>query len=243
MPPAPRARSASDKSPATQEVTMKRAFLTAMVVGLALGLRAMAQDLPSPPKAPKSKASTPEALREQAAAEKAADEKSPSDPGTAPERAERRHRLLDGDGPRPRRLVINAPFFHMDLDLGGRGSAREVMPYRESAPAKPAAEGEAVPAPKADDIPAPRSAEDQTWRYRWHDGRWWYWLPSERWVYWDGSRWNEPPAARRLGALRDGVRGLNLQDLMQSDQIRIGQPRRGNVQLECEGLAGLDIGF
>jgi uncharacterized protein YkwD len=35
-------------------------------------------------------------------------------------------------------------------------------------------------------------SQDETWRYRWHEGRWWYWLPSERWVVWLDGRWVEP---------------------------------------------------
>jgi hypothetical protein len=27
------------------------------------------------------------------------------------------------------------------------------------------------------------------WRYRWHNGRWWYWLPESRWMYWDNDHW------------------------------------------------------
>jgi hypothetical protein len=215
------------------------------------GLGAAAQDLPAPPKPPKSKAKAAEAILEKGAAkgaaekaaEKPADEKSPSDPAPSAERGERGHRLLDGDVPRPRRLRINAPFFHLDLDFGGRGAAREAAPYQESPPAAAAPSGEAVPAPRADEIPSPAKRDDQSWRYRWHEGRWWYWLPSERWVYWEDGRWLEVPSARRLDALRNGARGLNLQDLMQGDEIRIGQPRRGNVDLELEGLPPLRIGF
>jgi hypothetical protein len=33
------------------------------------------------------------------------------------------------------------------------------------------------------------------WRYRWHEGRWWYYLPNEQWVYWNGSAWTEVQAA------------------------------------------------
>ncbi len=33
------------------------------------------------------------------------------------------------------------------------------------------------------------SQPDQSWRYRRHDGQWWYWLPSEKWVVWTGDRW------------------------------------------------------
>ena len=29
----------------------------------------------------------------------------------------------------------------------------------------------------------------ETWRYRQHDGLWWYWLPSNKWVYWTDGHW------------------------------------------------------
>jgi len=27
------------------------------------------------------------------------------------------------------------------------------------------------------------------WRYRWFNGRWWYWLPDNRWTYWENDHW------------------------------------------------------
>ncbi|HVX14877.1 MAG TPA: hypothetical protein VHC22_27050 [Pirellulales bacterium] len=27
------------------------------------------------------------------------------------------------------------------------------------------------------------------WRYRYHEGRWWYWLPSNSWAVYDNGRW------------------------------------------------------
>ncbi len=28
------------------------------------------------------------------------------------------------------------------------------------------------------------------WHYRWHQGRWWYWMPeSSKWMVWTGSTW------------------------------------------------------
>ena len=28
------------------------------------------------------------------------------------------------------------------------------------------------------------------WHYRWHEGRWWYWMPeSSKWMVWTGSTW------------------------------------------------------
>ena len=33
------------------------------------------------------------------------------------------------------------------------------------------------------------------WRYRWHNGTWWYWTPANRWVYRNGNEWaNFEPA-------------------------------------------------
>jgi hypothetical protein len=141
-------------------------------------------------------------------------------------------------------LRIDAPFFHMDLDLGGRGPVIRDAPPAETRPK----EGEAVPAPRADEMPAPAPRDGQNgqnWRYRFHDGRWWYWLPSGRWAYWQDGRWIDYDAAngRRAGLPRNGGGGINLQDLMRSDRIRIGEPRRGIVELELEGLPPLNIGF
>ena len=27
------------------------------------------------------------------------------------------------------------------------------------------------------------------WHYRWHEGRWWYWMPQNQWMVWTGSTW------------------------------------------------------
>ena len=41
---------------------------------------------------------------------------------------------------------------------------------------------------------APRGKPD--WRYRYYQGRWWYWLPSNAWAYHNGQRW--VPYSRRV---------------------------------------------
>ena len=33
------------------------------------------------------------------------------------------------------------------------------------------------------------SSQSDSWRYRYFNGRWWYWKPSNAWAYWDGSLW------------------------------------------------------
>ena len=33
------------------------------------------------------------------------------------------------------------------------------------------------------------------WRYRWHNGMWWYWTQENRWIYSNGNQWfNYEPA-------------------------------------------------
>jgi hypothetical protein len=39
------------------------------------------------------------------------------------------------------------------------------------------------------------SPSGDQWRYRWHNGNWWYWTPENRWVYRNGNGWtNYEPA-------------------------------------------------
>ena len=32
-----------------------------------------------------------------------------------------------------------------------------------------------------------------SWRFRYWNSQWWYWMPEERWVYWQNSRWHDYP--------------------------------------------------
>jgi hypothetical protein len=62
-----------------------------------------------------------------------------------------------------------------------------------------------APSAVADDVPAAadvsargdsavsKANDANRWRYKHHQGRWWYWLPSERWVVWKDGRWIDPP--------------------------------------------------
>ncbi len=51
---------------------------------------------------------------------------------------------------------------------------------------------------QARDASAPKYSSPN-WRYRWFEGRWWYWLPQNKWVYWSGSNWKpyEPTGQAR----------------------------------------------
>ncbi len=75
------------------------------------------------------------------------------------------------------------------------------------------AEEPATPQP-AEPAPSAASADSQTdqtptqggekWRYRQHQGMWWYWLPSEKWVYWSDGKWvnYDPETYAQLRASR-----------------------------------------
>lgn len=75
---------------------------------------------------------------------------------------------------------------------------------------------EELPAPAAGATPlSPSATAPQTWRFRWRNGHWWYWLKSKRWVWWDGAAWRPYVATdytrwcqeRRLARAREGISG------------------------------------
>ncbi|HEY2414730.1 MAG TPA: hypothetical protein VGI40_20970 [Pirellulaceae bacterium] len=44
-------------------------------------------------------------------------------------------------------------------------------------------------APTVTRVPVTAASESNGWRYRQHNGQWWYWMPSNRWVIWTGNAW------------------------------------------------------
>lgn len=58
----------------------------------------------------------------------------------------------------------------------------------------------------SDNGPKPEGG-GETWRFRRHQGQWWYWLPSEKWVVWNGERWvNHVPQATTRSSNGRGAR-------------------------------------
>jgi hypothetical protein len=56
-------------------------------------------------------------------------------------------------------------------------------------------------------------AKSDAWRFKYHQGRWWYWLPSNSWVFYQNRQWIRYDADRlpsRAGAERyqAGYRGI-----------------------------------
>lgn len=35
----------------------------------------------------------------------------------------------------------------------------------------------------------PAAAPGERWRFKQHNGLWWYWLPTNQWVYWTDGKW------------------------------------------------------
>jgi hypothetical protein len=63
-----------------------------------------------------------------------------------------------------------------------------------------------VPAPLNSSAGATAAGPKDSWRYRWYNGRWWYWTARNRWMwYGDDGHWivfdanNPPPIIRAPG--------------------------------------------
>jgi hypothetical protein len=50
------------------------------------------------------------------------------------------------------------------------------------------------------------AATGENWRYRQHEGRWWYLLPDNRWVVWSDGAWIDPPTHAVESESGDGLR-------------------------------------
>jgi hypothetical protein len=60
--------------------------------------------------------------------------------------------------------------------------------WADDSPAAAAADAPQAKAPANDSTGAP-APSGEVWRYKRHQGLWWYWLPSNKWVYWTDNRW------------------------------------------------------
>ena len=74
-------------------------------------------------------------------------------------------------------------------NLGSASGAGPNQADVETLPAGPAERVESTPHDAS-----PVQAAD-SWRYRWYQGRWWYYQTDERWAYWDGQSWRDAAPA------------------------------------------------
>ena len=60
----------------------------------------------------------------------------------------------------------------------------------------------------------------ERWRFKRHQGLWWYWLPTNKWVYWTGDRWVAYDAKTYAEFMR---LAQSAADLLESRQIVLGR--------------------
>jgi hypothetical protein len=70
----------------------------------------------------------------------------------------------------------------------------------------------AVP-PKASFAAVGKQAQQpvvESWRYKWHNGHWWYYQTNKQWLFWDGTRWTtySPMAYQWFTRRRQTVSGF-----------------------------------
>ncbi len=91
---------------------------------------------------------------------------------------------------------IQAPGVNVQVPPAGSGRVPTVQTPRAnvtpggSTAADPPAAGSDIAGPRTD--PGAKEGAQpsgERWRYRWHNGQWWYWLPNNRWVFWNGYSW------------------------------------------------------
>lgn len=61
-----------------------------------------------------------------------------------------------------------------------------------------------VTASNSDAASRPAADKSGRWRYKYHDGRWWYWLPSNSWVFYHNQRWVPYSRQSYMQALQAG---------------------------------------
>jgi hypothetical protein len=90
-----------------------------------------------------------------------------------------------------RRVIIDMAIGAMFALVGALAMGQELVPTPDPVGGAKSAAGQ----------PAQASSTTDQWRYRWFDGRWWYWTPQNRWMWYsDDGRWVEfdkdqaPPA-------------------------------------------------
>ena len=88
----------------------------------------------------------------------------------------------------------------------------QVGKLEQAAAKRQAAQGQAAQDQAGSKAVPAVAVSDNHWRFKYHQGRWWYWMPEEHWVYWSSSRWvrySRPTAAARMLIERPASAGAN----------------------------------
>jgi hypothetical protein len=77
------------------------------------------------------------------------------------------------------------------------------------------------------------------WRYRWHDGRWWYWTPENRWMWYsDAGQWMEFDANKYVTTTNAPLVG---NERAYYPVVPVGVRPYGNVNVEVGRRIGVDV--
>lgn len=124
----------------------------------------------------------------------------PPGPARRVERREERREVRQETGRAiaPQGATINAPGVNVTVPPAGTGQLPTV-----TTPGAVVDPNRVAPAVTVDGT---RPAVDpDRWRFKWHNGQWWYWMANNSWVIWDGQRWM-PYEANRYTT---GYRGVD----------------------------------
>ena len=83
-----------------------------------------------------------------------------------------------------RTLIIGTAVVVTLALLGARALGQEAI-----ATPNPVAEAQAGGVDAGDPAQPPVAKGPDSWRYRWQDGRWWYWTPAKRWMWYGDGQW------------------------------------------------------
>ncbi|MDZ4820482.1 MAG: hypothetical protein SGJ20_16065, partial [Planctomycetota bacterium] len=79
---------------------------------------------------------------------------------------------------------------------------------RNSVQVKPDQPSQDKSTSKESDSSQPVAESPEAWRYRMHQGKWWYLQPTGRWAVWSGDGWSEQPMPGEPGQMQSAAQPM-----------------------------------
>jgi hypothetical protein len=127
--------------------------------------------------------------------------------------------------------------------LGSRIQAQELVPTPDPIGGVRSDAAAAIPP----GTPVPPGPNTEGWRYRWYEGRWWYWTPENRWMWYsDDGRWvafeaSHPPAANAAPMPDARYLGPGVPYTAGYPGVAVGVRPYGNVNVAVGRRVGVDV--
>jgi hypothetical protein len=85
------------------------------------------------------------------------------------------------------------------------------------------------------------------WHYRWHEGRWWYWMPESKshWMVWMGSKWvsyEEPSSGVKLRTVSEPKSGSPGAGVVETQKQIASEPSSVGANCQPGYSAGYSTG-